>query len=612
MEHELEKLVGMGTLEAQYVSPLVALVNAGFCHHRSWGYGRITALDAVSGKFLIDFEGKPGHPMDLTFSAQSLKPIPKSHIMARKMADKANLTQMAALHHLDLIKLVLQSFEGRASLDQIQKILVPDVIAEDWKKWWEVARREMKKDGRFTIPTKKTDPIVLSSDDRTADARLKADVAEAKGLKAKIAAAAEVLKAFDDLQDKSDTVADVTALLNADIATHQRTEPALALEAIFMREDLRKLAGASPVEGEISELQVWHQDAKLPEVLGEIPAGKVRRAIESFKVANPNLWTEGVFDLLNRTTARVVAELAEMLASNGRFNDLKEHIRKLISQHAASSELLLWLGKERSDQYADILGPEVFRAMLTAIERDQFNEKRSNKLRDFILNDLALLVDLIGPADIEIIRDLTRSLQLSPVFDDMDKRSLLARIVKSYPAVQSMITGDQAKQDNTLVVSWAGLERRKREYEVLVKEKIPANSKDIALARSYGDLRENHEYKAAKEMQKVLMRRKGELERELARARGSDFASPKTDVVSIGTKVKLTELASGQSEQFTVLGAWDGDPDNHVISYLTPVGQALLHQPLHSEVDVELDGSTRRYRIESIEPATGDFGAPVS
>lgn len=612
MQEELEKLVGMGTLESRHVAPLVALVNAGFCFHRSWGYGRITALDAVAGRFLIDFETKHGHAMDLTFSAQSLRPVPKTHIMARKMADKANLTQMAALHHLDLIKLVLQSFEGRASLDQIQKILVPDIIAEDWKKWWEVARREMKKDGRFTIPTKKTDPIVLSSDDRTADARLKADVAEAKGLKAKTAAAAEVVKAFDDLQDKAATAAGVTALLNADIATHQRTQPALALEAIFLREDLRKLSGTAPAADEVTEQQVWLQDAKLADVLAEIPAGKARRAIESFKAANPTLWADGVFTLLNLSPARIVAELAEMLASNGQFNDLKEHVRKLISQHAASSELLLWLGKERSDQYADILGPEVFRAMLTAIERDQFNEKKSNKLRDFILNDQALLVDLIGPADIEVIRDLTRSLQLSPVFDDMDKRSLLARIVKSYPAVQSMITGDQAKQDNTLVVSWAGLDRRKREYEVLVKEKIPANSKDIALARSYGDLRENHEYKSAKETQKVLMRRKGELERDLARARGSDFANPKTDAVSIGTAVRLAGLSGGKPEQFTVLGAWDGDPDNHVISYLTPVGQALLNQPLGAEVELELDGTARRYRIEAIEPAQGDFGAAVS
>jgi hypothetical protein len=53
--------------------------------------------------------------------------------------------------------------------------------------------------------------------------------------------------------------------------------------------------------------------------------------------------------------------------------------------------------------------------MLTAMERDQFNEKRSNKLRDFILDDQTLLVELIGSADLEVIKDLTRALQFRPV-----------------------------------------------------------------------------------------------------------------------------------------------------------------------------------------------------
>jgi transcription elongation GreA/GreB family factor len=276
---------------------------------------------------------------------------------------------------------------------------------------------------------------------------------------------------------------------------------------------------------------------------------------------------------------------------------------RLVNQHTAGSELLLWLGRDRSDAYADILGPEVFRAMLTAMERDQFNERRSNRLRDFILDDQELLVELIGSADLEVIKDLTRALQLSPCFDDMDKRSLLARIVKSYPAVQTMISGEQSKSEkaeSALVVSWESLERRKNEYAELVQKAIPANSKEIAIARSYGDLRENHEFKAAKEMQKILMRRKGELENQIVRARGSDFANPRTDVVGIGDVVAVTDLEHNHAEHFTILGAWDSDPDKGVISYLTAVGQALLNTKPGQEVEVPAQGGKKRYRVDSI------------
>src|SRR5208282_5956251 len=129
---------------------------------------------------------------------------------------------------------------------------------------------------------------------------------------------------------------------------------------------------------------------------------------------------------LNFVSAKLCREFANLLISEGKMDLLKETLTRLVNQHTAGSELLLWLGRERNDAFADILGPEVFRAMLTAMERDQFNEKKSNKLRDFILDDQSLLVELIGSADLEVIKDLTRALQLSPCFDDMDKRSLLA------------------------------------------------------------------------------------------------------------------------------------------------------------------------------------------
>ena len=540
--------------------------------------------------------------MDLSFAAESLKPIHSDHIYARKVSDLEGLRQMAALHHLELIKLVLESFGGKATVDQIAQVLVPDVIADDWKKWWEAAKRELKKDGHFQVPLKKTDPIVYQAKETSLQERVMADFVPAKGLKARLGVASEVLKNLPDFSDKAAAASEIIAALNIEIATHQRTQPSVALEAIFVRDELRAAAGLPPAEEEVAAGSIWAQETRIGALLDQIPAAKQRKALASFKEANPALWHEILLNCLNTVSAKLCGECAALLIQGGRLDNLKETLGRLISQHQASSELLLWLAKERSDSFADILGPEVFRAMLTAMERDQFNERRSNRLRDFILDDPTLLVELIGSADLEIIKDLTRALQLSPCFDDMDKRSLLARIVKSYPAVQSMISGEQTKQEATFIVSWESLERRKNEYAEVVQKKIPANSKEIAIARSYGDLRENHEYKAAKEMQKILMRRKSELEAQLVHARGTDYLNPRTDVVSIGTIVTVTDLASQQPETFIVLGAWDSDPDKGIISYLTPVAQAILGRKIADEVEVEMDGSPRRLRIESITP----------
>src|SRR4029077_11496865 len=125
MREEFEKIAATGKIEARHIEPLAQLTGSGYCMHRSWGFGRIKTVDTVFARFTIDFPGKTGHTMDLGFAADSLKAIPSDHILARKSTDLEGLRQMAALHHLDLIKVVLLSSGGRASLDQIEKILVP-------------------------------------------------------------------------------------------------------------------------------------------------------------------------------------------------------------------------------------------------------------------------------------------------------------------------------------------------------------------------------------------------------------------------------------------------------------------------------------------------------
>src|SRR5580692_9382589 len=221
MKEEFEKLAAQGKIEGRHVAALTQLAEAGCCCHKSWGFGRIKTVDTVFARFTIDFQGKPGHPMDLAFAAESLKPVSKDHILARKAMDLDAVRHLAA-HHIDLIKIVLNSFGGKATADQIQQMLVPDVISDDWRKWWEVARREMKKDGHFIVPVKKTEPVVFQVQETSPENRARADFNAAKGLKARVAVVAEILKIIPDLPDKVTVTNDIVAALNTDIASHQR------------------------------------------------------------------------------------------------------------------------------------------------------------------------------------------------------------------------------------------------------------------------------------------------------------------------------------------------------------------------------------------------------
>src|SRR6266516_3168766 len=269
--------------------------------------------------------------------------------------------------------------------------------------------------------------------------------------------------------------------------------------------------------------------------------------------------------------------------------------------------MLVWLCNER-ERWRELINPELLGAILGALEREQHNVPgRGGKLHRALVEDRQLVGDMFANGDIGVARDTMRRLQVSPLFDELTKRSLLGRIVKVYPELESMIAGAETQERTApLIVSWSSLEKRKAEYEELVKTKIPANTKEIAIARSYGDLSENFEFKAAKQMQSVLMRRKAELEQMLHNARGTSFENPDTSRVSIGTIVTLRNSGTDKEETYTILGAWDGNPDRHIISYQTAIGQALLGSEVGQTVSLNKDDDGTQFTITSIQAAPPD------
>jgi transcription elongation GreA/GreB family factor len=112
-------------------------------------------------------------------------------------------------------------------------------------------------------------------------------------------------------------------------------------------------------------------------------------------------------------------------------------------------------------------------------------------------------------------------------------------------------------------------------------------------------------------MQSVLMRRKAELEQMLENARGTSFENVDTSRVSIGTIVTLRGMETDKEETYTILGAWDGDPDRHIISYQTAIGQALLGHKTGDAVPLNTEHGAAHFTILSIQPAPPDETAPT-
>ncbi|HEY2139581.1 MAG TPA: GreA/GreB family elongation factor [Chthoniobacterales bacterium] len=615
MDAELEKLVEAGKLTARQADHLQELKPGMFCLHKSWGFGRVSEWNLLLNQVLIDFPGKKAHPMQLSYAAENLTVIPPAHFLAKKATDLPGVKELVKKDPIAVMRNVLESLGGSATVAQISQMLLGDIFTEpEWKRWWDSTKKLLNKEGYFSIPTKKSEPIQLRGEKVSRAHEMLTFFNQARQPKEQVAALEQIIKFHHEFDKPETQLQPVVATIENAAARNQRLNPPLTFELVIARDDLlARCPGLKTTNLSLTLIRlIEDEQTRLVTILPKLPAAKERRVLQALPAALGPTWTTRALQLMQSNLARAVMQLPRVFADEDRQDELRAFLERGIRDHSVTSEILVWLCKERDGEWRSLIMPDLLGAILSALERDQHNENsRGSKLRDLLLEDRELIPDMFKGAEIGVARDAMRRLMLTPVFDELTKRSLLARIIKLYPELESVITGEQKEEKREgLVVSWSSLEKRKAEYEELVNKKIPENSKEIGVARSYGDLRENFEFKAAKEMQAVLMRRKSELETALHNARGTAFESPDTTQVSIGTIVGLRNSETGKEESYTVLGAWDGDPDRNVISYQTAIGQALLGHKLGEIISLTDDDETRRFAIISIDPAPLDVTPP--
>jgi len=583
MHPDVAKLVEAGRITAAVGEKLSTIAPGKYRMHKGFGGGQVKEWDLFTGKVTIDFEKAPAKMMGLKLALEKTEALEDDDLRAQKVSQLDELKELSKNDPTELVARVLRSRAGgRMTLDQLDAELAGSIIPDpDYKKWWEKTKKALRESKLVSVPTKRTDPLVLRDESASPGEALVEDLEQARSPKARV-------KAFEAIQREAPLVGSVDGLLGkafhiaSDAALKLlKLSPAQALELVALRDEI---AAEAKKEDEVSEgapriseiLQV--AEGTLSEDLNQVAAARLKRILEAFPNAFGDDWVAQILRVFDRISARGVSEIAKLLQEKEETTKLEEHINIAVSRHALGPDALAWICRERKKAAEPVFCGAVGSVILTVLEQDSMDDgpRKAGRLANLLMDDKELISDLLAKEEINDVRNFARKLLSSPAFPDLDRKSLMARVIKAYPETQDMVTGEATgKKDDTLLVSWESLDRRKAEYEDLVNNRIPANVKDISIARSYGDLRENFEYHAAKQMQAVLNSRKNELERDLERARPTEFQGADSSSVNIGTKIVLT-FENGTDHDYTVLGAWDADPDKNVLSYLSEMGQALL------------------------------------
>jgi transcription elongation GreA/GreB family factor len=380
-----------------------------------------------------------------------------------------------------------------------------------------------------------------------------------------------------------------------------------ALELLSLRDNLIKSVDALEHADESLRLAnvLLAEEGRLADEIGALPSARQRAIYEVFPEAFGDRWVEMLTTIFDSVGSRGVSEIAKLLHEKGEMKALEEHLISATARRSLGPDALVWVARERKGMAKNVFGPDVGASILALLETDHLADgpRTTTRLQAQLGDDKKLLADIVNSMGATEARNFGRRLMECPTFNELDRKSLMARVIKARPETGELVSGEVKKREEALVVSWESLERKRAELDDLTRNRIPQNTKDIAIARSYGDLRENFEYKSSKDMQKILLRRKSDLEKEIDLARGTDFKGADASAANIGTIVTVKN-AAGDSVVHTLLGAWDSDPEKNIVSYLSETGAALFGQVVGDEVEIR-DHDTDKmvvWTIESIAP----------
>lgn len=582
---------------------------------KTWGLGVVKRLDPFYRKVAIDFKGKPGHQLTFTYAAESLTPIEATHLLAQCHTNPAAIARLVAEQSDEVVRMALRSF-GALSAVRLEQLLTEHriVAAGDWKPFWDRARKGLKSDPLVEMPAKRTEPIILHAKTRDYGPTWVANFARERDL-------LKILNGVEAFCEATGGALDEAALptlmdrLAFAVKGALNTDPALYARLAALMERTR-IEAVPPAE---LRAHLWDQNRFL-KAAEHLVARDTERMIKVL-LADAEA-PDRLLSVLADMPFTMLSETLAALREGPALPAAQKRCRELLLSPKAPPALVVWVFRNRetlSDWPLSGLVELLAHAILL-IEAPLTGEdlRMQNHMRQLFEN-ARWFAAVQQELDESGRRALFDRIQASTAWDPTTQRSLMGRMIKFDPSLAERRrttdgAGGAAKPVQHLT-SWRSLLERRTLYKRLVEVELPKTSQDIAVARSYGDLRENFEYHAAKHAQSLLLQRQSEMDQELKQMQGTDFAGVSTAAVGMGVCVNLA-YPDGRTGQFHVLGEWDRDEALGIISCKSRMAQCLEGCKPGGIVQVPGEHGDETVTVVSTEPISAAvrewIGAPAA
>ncbi len=584
-----------------------------YVYHNSWQLGKITDID--ESNLTISFNNKPDHKMSFQMALQSLMPVSKDHIYVVEYEDPELIGSLFTEDIMQFFLILIKSYGGKISQADIKYELIPKYVKEkDWAKWWSKARVKIKKDPLFGVSDKKKDEIYLREKPLTYADELLDRFIKADSFSDRLDTAVE----FINNVEWNDGGKEISYFIDYFIDEAKGNSSTRLILSYFILKDIyifseMNIAKLDAIKGRVTGIITESSD--LHQLSIKINSYDYKKQLVNLIEEHRKDWPKVVSAILFELPIRIHKYIINTLIRAKAYNVINDFIDKLMTSVKQYPEIFFWIAKNLLTKAWDYdwldysrkgLVLSFFRLMneLKKIETD--GNRMKNLCMDLLFsNENLILKEIIRDHDKEFIGKIFELFNNLTYVEQTKKDKFLALVIEAYAGFKAghNYASDEGEGDiERLIVTKAGFDRKKSELDKMVNVDMAALSRELSkVSEVSGDLRENVEYNALTDKQAILKSSITRLDEEIKKADILNVDTISILNVNIGTRVKFSDLNTGEVVDYVILGPWDADFATGVLSYRSPIAKSILGKKVNDEVEFKLDDETKKFRILSID-----------
>lgn len=585
----------------------IEFTEGAFVFHNTWKLGRIRTID--KDEMTIQFlNQKDMHKMSCNMAFSSLKILPKQHILVLKAGAPAEKIKEHLMDNTEWgLKMLLNSFNGEASLKQMKAELVPSILKEtEWTTWLAAAKKELSSNPYFSTSETSNEIYVLRDTPITFEEKNLQIFTREKGFFNKY----QIIKEFIKRDGNTDSEEFASMLKYFETETKGNTAPSICSYIILV--DQKENQFAEEFKNKLISLS----SDELKNIYKDIQDNELKHKFVSYVSEYVENSTELMISFLHAAPS---SQIVDFLRSNSR--KLNSIIKDSVENYNADPDLTIYFYKNcsTSDWKKAELDEEsllISKLQLLISVSGKVSHKvdaTENKARQKSLVDMLWgnqeIVNFLASCDTNQAKRIYSFINNIPDLEDDKKIGIKHYILSNRKDANSIVGNAEPVVENERMIPKGFLctksmfDKKTAELEHIMNVEIPENSKDIGTARDLGDLRENAEYQYAKDKQKNLNFMMNKLTDEIDIAKIINPEDVDTNYVEFGVDVEFQDNLTGGTMKYTVLGPWESNPEKNILNFQAPLGLKIYNMKKGENKKFEINGVKYDLTVKSIKLA---------